>query len=80
MTTYAQCRVCGRDIGRRIVAGMVVWGHVTNPGPNHHYAAPKADAPKSGEQTQPTGSFTTTRDVVAARRSPRHQLGAGATE
>jgi hypothetical protein len=40
----ATCKHCGRDIALRYVGPFAVWGHLVNPGNNHHYAVPvKAD-------------------------------------
>ncbi len=46
MTTT--CKVCGREIARRFVGQMIVWGHVVNPRDQHHEARPPRNvAPES---------------------------------
>ena len=58
MTT---CAKCGRDIVRRYVGSVEAWGHTTNPGPNHHDAAPASKQPAESAPASPTrrstGSF-----------------------
>ncbi len=36
----ATCKRCGGDIAPRLVAGLLVYGHLVNPRNEHHYAVP----------------------------------------
>lgn len=45
------CAICGRDIRRVFVGNVEGYGHVTNPGPAHHYAKP-AVPPRPDQQTR----------------------------
>ena len=40
MAMTSTCRICGREIAQRFVGAVVVWGHLTNPRNDHHYAIP----------------------------------------
>ena len=42
------CRICGREIAQRFVGTVVVWGHLTNPRNDHHYAIALGPAPGAG--------------------------------
>ena len=49
----ATCRHCGKDIARVFVGSEIRWGHVTNPGPDHHYAVPADPVLRSASRSVP---------------------------
>ena len=48
------CRICGREIAQRFVGTVVVWGHLTNPRNDHHYAAPLRQSTAAGDVKAPS--------------------------